>query len=144
MFNIRLFPKARGEKFIIIWFTRVKYRVNGLLKFKLQVSYRVNNFTILNVLALTSYGQCFEQFSFVVSPFHKAAKGSVRLSGSCFWHAQMTLEWFSKWTGEEAHSDIRQKGKAYSEIRQKEVISARFPITKSELTRCCLRDEGPI
>ena len=34
--------------------------------------------------------------------------------------------------------------KAYSKIRQKEVISGRFPITKSELTRCCLRDEGPI
>ena len=34
--------------------------------------------------------------------------------------------------------------KAYSDIRQKEVISGRFPITKSELARCCLRDEGPI
>ena len=36
------------------------------------------------------------------------------------------------------------RGKAYSDIRQKEVISGRFPITKSELARCCLRDEGPI
>ena len=35
-------------------------------------------------------------------------------------------------------------GKAYSDIRQKEVISGRFPITKSELALCCLRDEGPI
>ena len=34
--------------------------------------------------------------------------------------------------------------KAYSEIRQKEVILGKFPITKYELTRCCLRDEGPI
>ena len=36
------------------------------------------------------------------------------------------------------------QGKAYSDIRQREVISGRFPITKSELARCCLRDEGPI
>ena len=51
-----------------------------------------------------------------------------------------------------AHSDIRQQkfflgslsGKAHSDIRQKEVISGRFPITKSELARCCLRDEGPV
>ena len=35
-------------------------------------------------------------------------------------------------------------GKAHSNIRQKEVISGRFPITESELARCCLRDEGPI
>ena len=34
--------------------------------------------------------------------------------------------------------------KAYSEIRQKEVISGRFPIAKSELAQCCLRDGGPI
>ena len=31
---------------------------------------------------------------------------------------------------------------AYSEIRQKEVISGRFPITKSELPRCCARDKA--
>ena len=36
------------------------------------------------------------------------------------------------------------QGKAYSDIRQKEVVSGRFPITKSEFARCCLRDEGPI
>ena len=40
--------------------------------------------------------------------------------------------------------ETQQKGKAHSDIRQKEVISGRFPITKSELARCCLRDEGPI
>ena len=34
--------------------------------------------------------------------------------------------------------------KAHSDIRQKEVISGRFPITKSELARCCHRDEDPI
>ena len=39
---------------------------------------------------------------------------------------------------------MTKSGKAYSDIRQKEVISGRFPITKSELARCCLRDEGPI
>ena len=31
---------------------------------------------------------------------------------------------------------------AYSEIRQKEVISGRFPITKSEHPRCCARDKA--
>ena len=39
---------------------------------------------------------------------------------------------------------MTKSGKAYSDIRQKEVISGRFPITKSELARCWLRDEGPI
>ena len=31
-----------------------------------------------------------------------------------------------------------------TDIRQKEVISGRFLITKSELAQCCLRVEGPI
>ena len=42
------------------------------------------------------------------------------------------------------HPPLRLSIKAYSEIRRKEVISARFPITKSELPRCCARDKGPI
>ena len=44
----------------------------------------------------------------------------------------------------QGETTVRRYGKAYSDIRQKEVISSRFPITKSELARCCLRDEGPI
>ena len=39
---------------------------------------------------------------------------------------------------------LSKNRKAHSDIRQKEVISGRFPITKSELARCCLRDEDPI